>query len=305
MRDPGLPSLEQLRVFTAVIDHGGFAHAARALHRTQSVISYTVANLEDQLNIALFDRSKRKPTLTEAGKALLSDARAVLMRVDSMRARAKALGSGMEAEVSLVVDVMFPTCHLVRILDAFQEHFPTVAMRLHTEALGAVTQMVLERRANVGLSGYTVNTPDALEREAAGHATLLPVCSPLHPLARLDGGIPNAVAREHLQLVLTDRSKLTEGQDFGVLGLRDWRLGDLGAKHALLRGGIGWGSMPESVVRDDLENGRLVELKIQDGGTFHYPLFVIRRKDEEPGPATRWLIQQFIELDHTLPHPIF
>ena len=95
MRDPGLPSLDQLRVFIAVIDHGGFAHAARALHRTQSVISYTIANLEEQLNVELLDRSKRKPTLTEAGKALLADARAVSLKVDGMRARAKALSAGL------------------------------------------------------------------------------------------------------------------------------------------------------------------------------------------------------------------
>ena len=108
MREPGQPSLDQLRVFVAVIDAGGFAHAARQLHRTQSVISYTIANLEEQLNIELLDRSKRKPVLTEAGKALLADARAVSLKVDGMRARAKAMSSGLEAEVSVVVDVMFP-----------------------------------------------------------------------------------------------------------------------------------------------------------------------------------------------------
>ena len=108
MREPGQPSLDQLRVFVAVIDAGGFAHAARQLHRTQSVISYTIANLEEQLNVVLLDRGKRKPTLTDAGRALLADARAVALKVDSMRARAKALAGGLEAEVSVVVDVMFP-----------------------------------------------------------------------------------------------------------------------------------------------------------------------------------------------------
>ena len=93
MREPGQPSLDQLRVFVAVIDAGGFAHAARQLHRTQSVISYTIANLEEQLNVVLLDRGKRKPTLTDAGKALLADARAVALKVDGMRARAKALAS--------------------------------------------------------------------------------------------------------------------------------------------------------------------------------------------------------------------
>jgi DNA-binding transcriptional LysR family regulator len=296
VRDPGLPSLDQLRVFIAVIDHGGFAHAARALHRTQSVISYTIANLEEQLNIALLDRSKRKPVLTEAGKALLADARAVSLKVDSMRSRAKALSSGLEAEVSLVVDVMFSACTLVRILHAFQREFPTVSMRLRMEALGAVTELVMDRVCHIGISGWMPGTPDTIERQSCGFVTMVPVASPQHPLAQAAGRIPGALLREHLQLVLTDRSSLTSGQDFGVLALRDWRLGDLSSKHALLRSGIGWGNMPVELVKDDLASGRLVQLDLSEGSSFSFPLYVIHRGDEEPGPAGKWLMRQFLDL---------
>ncbi|QGZ41665.1 DNA-binding transcriptional LysR family regulator [Pseudoduganella flava] len=302
MRDPGLPTLDQLRVFAAVIDHGGFAHAARALHRTQSVISYTIANLEEQLNIALLDRSKRKVTLTEAGRALLADARAVAARVDSMRARAKALGAGLEAEVCLVVDIMFPMCRLVALLESFQREHPTVSLRLHTEALGAVAQMVIDGRCQLGISGMPVLLPDSVERQLAGHVMMMPVCAPTHPLAAIDGVVPTAVLREHLQLVVTDRSPLTVGQDFGVLGLRDWRLGDLHSKHALLRGGLGWGSMPEAMIAEDLANGRLVRLRVQDGDALQYPLYTIHRTDDQLGPAGRWLKQQILDLDYSTPH---
>jgi len=295
MRDPGLPSLDQLRVFIAVIDHGGFAHAARALHRTQSVISYTIANLEEQLNVELLDRGKRKPSLTEAGKALLADARAVSLKVDSMRSRAKALSAGLEAEVSLVVDVMFSTCTLVRILHAFQREFPTVSMRLRMEGLGAVTELVMNRVCRIGISGWMPGTPDSIERQSCGFVTMVPVASPLHALARIDGRIPSAVLREHTQLVLADRSTLTAGQDFGVLALRDWRLGDLGSKHALLRSGIGWGNMPLELVKDDIDAGRLVHLDINDGDSISFPLYVIHRGDDEPGPAGKWLMQQFLQ----------
>jgi DNA-binding transcriptional LysR family regulator len=305
MRDPGHPTLDQLRVFIAVIDHGGFAHAARALHRTQSVISYTIANLEEQLNIALLDRSTRKPTLTEAGKALLADARAVATKVDGMRSRAKALGMGLEAELCIVVDVMFPSCLLVRALDHFQREFPTVSLRLHTEALGAVVQMVADRRCQLGVAGLTATAPVNFERHAAGFVKMMPVCSPRHPLAHEPAPIPSAVLREHLQLVVTDRSQLTQGRDFGVLGLRDWRLGDLGSKHALLLGGLGWGNMPEHTVLRDLAEGRLVRLHTQEVKELEYPLFVIHRADDELGPAGKWLRQKFIDLDHTLPHDAF
>lgn len=295
MREPGLPSLDQLRVFVAVVDAGGFAHAARLLHRTQSVISYTIANLEEQLNVILLDRGKRKPELTEAGKALLADARAVSLQIDMMRARAKALAGGLEAEISLVVDVMYPACELVRLLQAFQLEFPTVALRLRIEALGAVVQMVLERQCHIGIGGWMNSAPMAIERIGCGHVRMIPVAAPSHPLAQIKGRIATALAREHIQLVLTDRSDVTAGQDFGVVALRDWRLGDLGSKHGLLRAGLGWGTMPEAMVREDLMAGRLMQLDLGDGDSIQYPVYVIQRADAQPGQAGQWLIERFAE----------
>lgn len=297
MRDPGLPTLEQLRVFIAVIDQGSFSKAARELHRTQSVVSYTIANLEAQLNVALFDRSKRKPTLTEAGKALLADARTVSMKVDALRARAKTLAQGVEAEVSIAVDVMFPNCRLVAALQAFQLQFPTVGLRLRIEALGAVMHLVSERVCQIGITGPMLDFSDAFQSQPVGSITMIPVAAPTHPLALIEGIIPTEVARDYTQLVLTDRSQLTAGQNFGVIAVRDWRLGDLGAKHMLLRTGLGWGSMPEEMIREDLDQGKLVHLKLAHMISLEYTLHMINRVDEAPGLAGRWLMRYL--LDHT------
>lgn len=300
MRDPGPPTLEQLRVFLTVVDSGGFAHAARHLHRTQSVISYTIANLENQLNIALFDRSKRKLTLTEGGAALLADARAVTLKVDAMRARAKALSEGLEAEVSLAVDVMYPAPVLVQILEQFQLTFPTVALRLRIEALGAVMQLVMERECRIGISGFMFTMPDAIERQSVGHIAMVPVVAPNHPLTREPAPIPTAIAREHTQLVLTDRSQWTAGRDFGVVAVHDWRLADLGAKHALLRAGLGWGNMPVAMVCNDLQTGRLVQLSLVEGAAPPYPMHLINRTDDPPGIAGKWVMEQFLQRASTL-----
>ncbi len=297
MREPGLPTLDQLRVFVAVIDQGSFSKAARELHRTQSVVSYTIANLEAQLNVALFDRSKRKPMLTEAGKALLADARTVSMKIDAMRARAKTLAQGVEAEVSIAVDVMFPNCRLVAALQAFQQEFPTVGLRLRIEALGAVMHLVSERVCQIGITGPMLDFSDAFQSQPVGSITMIPVAAPTHPLALIAGVIPTEVARDYTQLVLTDRSLLTSGKNFGVIAVRDWRLGDLGAKHMLLRTGLGWGSMPEEMIREDMEQGRLVHLKLAHMVSLEYTLHMINRVDEAPGLAGRWLMQYL--LDHT------
>ncbi|WP_343667880.1 LysR family transcriptional regulator [Paraburkholderia heleia] len=293
MSNPGIPSLDQLKVFLTVVETGSFAAAARRLSRATSAISYTIATLETQLGVPLFDReSTRKPTLTEAGMAVLSEARTVCNGVDSLRARVRGLISGLEGEVVLAVDVMLPTERLVDALHAFEAEFPTVAIKLHVEALGAVVHLVQEGRAGIGISGPLQEASPGIESIHIGHVELIPVASPLHALVSNGNPTPGDI-RKHVQLVLTDRSPVTEGHDFGVLSLRTWRLADLGSKHALLVAGIGWGNMPEPMVRADIEAGRLVRLRLPESDGGRYKLSAIHRIDAPPGPAASWLIQRF------------
>jgi DNA-binding transcriptional LysR family regulator len=292
MPDTGTPTLDQLHVLTAVVEAGSFSAAARRLRRAQSVISYTIANLEAQLGVALFARDGRRPALTEAGRALVTDARRVGRLVDELRARAAALRRGLEAELGLAVDVMFPTARLVAALDDFARAYPTVGLRLRIEGLGGVAQLVLDGACQIGVSGWLASVPDALERRALGEVRLIPVAAPTHPMARVQAPIGSAMLREQVQLVLTDRTALTEGRDFGVLALRTWRLGDLGAKHALLLAGLGWGNMPAEMVADDLAAGRLVRLEVAAAPEYYYPISLIHRTDTPPGPAGAWLAER-------------
>ena len=294
MSGVGTPTLDQLRVFLTVVETGSFAATGRQLNRATSVISYTIANLEAQLGLALFDReSTRKPQLTEAGRTVLAEARTVSHGIDALRAKVGGLLSGLEAEVSLVVDVMLPTTRLVDALTAFQAEFPTVALRLHAEALGAVTQRILDGTATVGVAGPLETGNDVIERVTLGCVPLVPVAAPNHPLAQAHKLPPGAV-REHTQIVLTDRSPLTEGHDFSVMARRTWRLADLGAKHALLLAGLGWGNMPVPMVEADLAAGRLVELHMPDTTGLLYQFSAIYRTDTPPGIAARWLIERFL-----------
>lgn len=295
MHSPGTPTLDQLRVFLAVVDTGSFAAASRKLNRAVSVISYGVANLEAQLGVQLFDREgTRKPVLTDAGRAVLADIRGVSQGIDGLRARVKGLLDGLEAEVNLAVDVMLPSARLGQVLRAFAVEFPTVTLRLHVEALGAVTALVLDGKAVIGISGPLAIGGAGIEPVAAGSVAMVPVAAPDHPLARLHP-IPSGAGRDHVQLVLTDRSPLTEGQDFSVVSPRTWRLADLGAKHALLREGIGWGNMPLPLIEADLVAGTLVRLAMPEGTGGIYRLAGIWRRDTPPGPAAAWLLHQFVE----------
>jgi len=293
--DPGTPTLDQLRVFLTIAELGSFVAAARKLGRATSVISYAIANLEAQLGVELFDRQlARKPQLTEAGRAVLAEARGIATSIDGLRAKVKGLQQGLEAEIHVVADVLMPAARIADALKAFQKEFPTVALTLHMEALGAVSQLVLDRVATIGISGPLAGETGmpGIERVWVGSVMLIPVAAPGHPLAR-SGKLKPGDARHHTQLVLTDRSPLTRGQDFGVISPKTWRLADLGAKHILLKEGIGWGNMPAPMVEEDILAGRLVRLALPDMTGGAYRFVAIYRTDSPPGPAGSWLIERF------------
>ena len=129
--EPKSPTLDQIAVFLAIVETGSFAAAGRKLGRATSAVSYAIANLESQLGLSLFTRAgASKPRLTEAGQAILSDGRGLALALDGLIAKARGLTQGLEAEVSLVVDVMLPAKLLVKALDEFRRKFPAVALRL-------------------------------------------------------------------------------------------------------------------------------------------------------------------------------
>ena len=286
-------SLDQIRTFIAAADEGSFSAAGRRLGRAQSVISQTLANLEGQLGVRLFERSGRYPVLTGEGRALLADARTVAGGMDLFKARARGLAGGLEPELGIVVDVMFPTQVLTCAVAAFQAEFPNTPLRISVEALGAVFEPVLDGRYAFGIRGSLPVAPPELSSEHLLGIRYQMVASPRHPLAAHSGPIPTTVLARHVQLVLSDRSRVTEGKDLGVFSPRTWRLSDLGAKHAFLRAGLGWGGMPLDLVEADLASSALVPLALEDMETsVLMAMSAIYRTDSPPGPAGRWLIDR-------------
>ncbi|GLQ46048.1 LysR family transcriptional regulator [Dyella lipolytica] len=285
-------TLDQLRTFIAAAEQGSFSAAGRKLRRAQSVVSQTMANLEGQLGVALFDRSARYPTLTEGGRALLQDARAVAEQMDGFKARAKTLREGLEPELSLSIDVMYPMSELIEAVAKFRITFPHTPLRVFVEVLGAVIEPVLQGSCQIGIVGSLPVLPETVRSEFLLDVPLVTVVSPSHPLASFKGVIPQSELQRHVQLVLTDRSSLSKGQNYGVFSKNTWRLADMGARHAFLRAGFGFGFMPRFMVEDDIASGKLCAVRIELPGSVKplIPMRAVYRNDAPPGPAGRWLI---------------
>jgi DNA-binding transcriptional LysR family regulator len=146
-------SLDQLRTFIAAVDEGSFSAASRKLLRSQSVVSETISNLEEQIGVQLFDRSGRYPKLTPAGSAILGDARGIITGVDLLKARAKGMSAGLEPELSVVIDVFYPIDAITQVAKEFRQHYPGVPLRIYVEALGGAIQPILDGRCSIGIIG--------------------------------------------------------------------------------------------------------------------------------------------------------
>jgi DNA-binding transcriptional LysR family regulator len=288
-------TLDQFAVFVAVIDQGGFAAAARKLNRAQSAITYAIQKLEEQTGLALFDRSGYRPVLTEAGAALLPRARRVLDALVDYQQQARGIAGGLEAELSLVVDMLAPIAPLADALREMHMVFPTVQVRVVVESFGTTPQFLARGDADLALLPQTMALTDC-ESNRYGEVELVAVAAPAHPLAELPSPITSELLRDHVQLVLASKAAVQGEHASGVHATNRWYLTDLAAKRELLLAGAGWGSMPAHLVAEDLAAGRLVALEPDRWeGSDRMPAFaavIAHRKDRALGPAGRWLFQR-------------
>jgi DNA-binding transcriptional LysR family regulator len=297
-------SLDQLRTFIAAVDEGSFSAAARKLNRVQSAVSGWVGSLEAQIGVVLFDRSGRFPKLTPEGSLLLADARNIVAGVDTLKARAKLMASGLEPELAVVVDVVFPTRLISAAAKAFASRFPLTPLRIFVEGLGAAYQPVLDGRCSLGILSSLPLAFPSLVGERLGTISLVAVAAPSHPLAQFDRKIPRQELANAIQLVLTDRSELLAGRDYGVISPQTWRLADLSTKHAFLKDGLGWGGMPLHMVEQDIADGSLKVLDVDElpsAGT-PFAISACYQASNPPGPAGRWLIEHLKEAGQVSDH---
>lgn len=291
-------TLDQLRMLVAIDETGSFTAAAKRVQRAQSAVSYAIRTLEADLDVVLFDRATRKPTRTQAGDAIISEARMILARVDHLKARARGISAGMESEICLATSVIAPREGVLDLLDAFRAEYPTIGLRLFVEEIGGVPQLVLDGRADLGLLGkpsLASAIAEPLEPTAVGFSDVVAVARPDHPLALLDRHLTDADMADHRQLVPTSRA-LPRYQNRMVNDV--WEIAELDMRHLMILRGMGWGTVPTYLVAEDLARGDLVPLDMsaRPDEAMRVPLFAAHKKDAAIGPATRWLIVKMGEI---------
>lgn len=211
-------TLDQLRIFVAVAETGSFSAAARRLGRVQSAVSQSMQGLEGILGTAVFDRSGKAPKLNEAGRAILPDARRLIDGARALKAHAAGMAAGLEPELTLAVDAIFPNDLLIESLKAFSETFRDMPVSVFTEGLGGPEQRLRDGVVRLALSSFaTRERAQDLESEFLVRIPLIPVVASSHLLAQIEGVLGRDRLEYETQLVLTDRTPITQNTFGGIL----------------------------------------------------------------------------------------
>lgn len=280
---------DQIAAFVGVATAGSFTLAAGRLHKSQSAVSKLVRNLEAELGVALFDRNEYRATLTDAGRAVLERAQAVLDRARELEAFGRALAGKHEPAVHLAIDAITPLSLVLGVLRAVGKAFPDVRLELSTEHMGGASEALDEGRVQLAITSRAALEP-VHEAEPLARVPILPLVHRDHPLARAGRPAPLHVLRQHAQIVLSDSARRTFSPSINVIdgGVR-WNVSDLAAKKEIILAGMGWGGLPAHLVQNELRRGTLVELSVREFHAEAIALYLVRRRDRTAGVVGRAL----------------
>jgi DNA-binding transcriptional LysR family regulator len=281
-------TLDQWRTLQAVVDHGGFAQAAQALHRSQSSVSYTVGRMQEQLGVPLLRIDGRKAVLTDAGAVLLRRSRQLVKQASQLEDLAQHMEQGWEAEVRLVVDAAYPNARLVRALSAFMPQSRGCRVRLREEVLSGVEEVLLDGSADLAISGF--NIPGYLGTEMSA-VEFVAVAHPDHALHRMNRELTFQDLESQLQMVIRDSGR-QQPRDVGWLGAEHrWTVGSLATAASFVSSGLGFAWLPRHLIERELREAVLKPLPLDQGGARH-PVFYLYASKEKPlGPATQILVE--------------
>jgi DNA-binding transcriptional LysR family regulator len=281
-------SLDALLTVDTIARRGSFAAAAKELFRVPSTISYTVSKLEEDLGVQLFERFGPRVELTAAGTELLKEGRYLLKAAGDLERRVRRVASGWETEFTIAIDSMLCPDALMDSIDAFCAVADQTRLRLLKEELSGTWEALLDRRADL-LVGAAGGGPSGGGYTAVPVATVrfVFVVAPQHPLAAAGAPLAKADLAAHRAVSVSDSARQLQARTVGLLfGQNTLAVPDMHTKYAFQRAGLGFGFLPETWVREDIAQGRLVA-KIVDEPKPDETLYLAWRTGET-GAALDW-----------------
>jgi len=283
MAAPPRVTLEQWRTLVAVVDAGGYAQAAEALHKSQSAITYALQKLESQLSVKALEIHGRKAVLTPTGQLLYRRAKALIDEADGVERAAQALSAGWEAEIRLAAEILFPTWLLLHCLDLFGKESPHTRIELIESVLGGTGEALLQGQADVAIAPQI---PPGFTGDHLMRLRVIPVASPDHPLHKLKRKLTLRDLRAHRHLVVRDSGSRRDSRAISVEVDQRWTVSNMSTSIQAARLGYGFSWFPEDKIRDELLAGTLKPLPMREGGERFGDLYLILADRDGAGPGT-------------------
>lgn len=260
---------EALAMIDLIARTGSFAAAAREMGRVPSALTYSVRQLEDALDVLLFDRRSRQARLTAAGQELLDEGRRLLVQLDAVANRVRRVSTGWETQLTVAADGILSRLTLLELCEAFcalrppgldgDAQGPGTRLRLRTEVLAGTWEALITGQADLALGIPADNAAPGIELKPLGDVAFVFAVAPHHPLARQEEPLSDAEIIRHRAVAVADSAQrlspltvnLLPGQDVLTVSSMHTKI------EAQLRG-LGCGFVPEALVRDHLRQGLLV-----------------------------------------------
>ena len=281
-------TLEQWRCLVSVVESGGYAQAAAALHKTQSSVTYAVQKLEQLLGVRAFEIQGRKAVLTPVGRMLYQRARLLLEDAGGIERAARKVSAGWETQITLAVEAVFPIWLMLDCLDRFGTESPQTRIELLETVIGGTDEAILTGAADLAISP---RVPPGFNGEPLFPARFIRVAHPDHPLHQLGREVTLRDLRKHRQLVVRDSGTQRDRSQASVEVARRWTVTNVSTAIGAVCRGYGFGLFPKDKIRDELAQGILKPLPMRGGGEFELQLYLLFVGPEATGPGTQRLAE--------------
>ena len=285
---------EALLMMDAIDRAGSFAAAARELGKVPSALTYSVRQLEDALDVLLFDRRSRQAQLTAAGQELLREGRLLLQQMDAVTNRVKRVASGWESELTVTLDKAVAPKALFDLMEAFYALTPPTRLKMRSEVLTGTWETLISGQADlaIGVPGDRIAHP-GIRVEPLGEIEFILCVAPHHPLAKAAEPLDPCVLAQHRIVAVADSARGLEPVTVGILPGQDvLTVPSMSTKLEAQLRGIGCGFLPTAMVQPYLTSGQLVHKKVDHPPRRTKIHYAWRQPSGQPGHALAWWLQQ-------------
>lgn len=279
--------LDQWRVLVSVVESGGYAQAAKQLHKSQSTLTYAVQKLERLLGLKAFEIKGRKAQLTPAGQVLYRRGKALVAEAEQLERAAVQLAAGWEPELRIAVEILFPTWLLLECFAEFAKERPETRIELYESVLGGTDEALLEGRVHFAIGP---NIPPGFLGEPLMQMRMVPAAHPMHPLHQLGRplGLMDLKGQRHLVIRETGSRR---DKETSVITHQRWTVSNKATSIRAATLGLGFAWYPEDNIREELSTGQLKILPLREGAARHVTMYLILADPDAAGPGARRLAE--------------